>query len=55
MTNITTKLNWYMEIKDRVKTANAYHYHDEFYGYMVEFDVADEEEFNKVSEELGWM
>lgn len=54
MTNITTNANWYEEIKEKVATYNAYYYEENNRMY-VEFDVADEEEFNKVSEELGWM
>lgn len=49
---------WYEEIKDRVKTENPYFYTDEYSFFlekeMVEVDV-DEEEFIKVSEELGWI
>ena len=54
MTNITTIAIWYEEIKERVATYNAYYY-EENNRMFVEFDVADEKEFNKVSEELGWM
>lgn len=45
---------WYDEIKGLVKMENEYFYTSEVWGEEVEVDV-DEEEFNRVSEELGWM
>lgn len=45
---------WYEEIKDRVECTEVYFYTDKRYGEMAEFR-ADEEEFDKVSRELGWM
>ena len=48
---------WYEEIKDRVTTENPYFY-TETWGSdtreMVEVDV-NEEEFEAVSKELGWI
>ena len=47
--------NWYNQIKGLVKMENEYFEYNEVYGdYEVEVDV-DEEEFIKVSKELGWM
>ena len=58
MKNVAINRNWYNEIKDRVTTANPYFYTEEYGSYtnreMVEVDV-NEEEFEKVSAELGWM
>ena len=45
---------WYDEIKGLVKMENEYFYTSEVWGEEVEVNV-DEEEFNRVSEELGWM
>ena len=46
---------WYEEIKDRVECTEVYFYIDKKDGgEMAEFR-ADEEEFDKVSRELGWM
>ena len=53
MTNITVNKAWYEEIKERIETVNPYYYTENNREY-VEFDT-NEEEFNKVSEELGWM
>ena len=44
---------WYDEIKGLVKMENEYFYMGAF-GIEVEVDV-DEEEFERVSEELGWL
>jgi hypothetical protein len=54
MTNVAIPTEWYNEIKDLVKMENAYFYDDKVWGKGVEVDV-DEEEFNRVSKELGWM
>ena len=54
MTGMAIKREWYEEIKGLVTTENAYFYNDSVFGEMVEVDV-DEEQFNKVSSELGWM
>lgn len=54
MTGMAIKREWYEEIKGLVATENAYFYNDSVFGEMVEVDV-DEEQFNKVSRELGWM
>lgn len=54
MTGMAIKREWYEEIKGLVATENAYFYNDTVFGEMVEVDV-DEEQFNKVSRELGWM
>lgn len=54
MTSVAIRKEWYDEIKGLVATENAYFYDDRVWGEMVEVDV-DEEQFNKVSRELGWM
>jgi hypothetical protein len=58
MKSVAINRNWYNEIKDRVTTENPYFYTEEYGSYtnreMVEVDV-NEEEFEKVSAELGWM
>lgn len=53
MTSITVTKRWYDEIKDRVETVDPYFY-VECGTEKVEFDV-NEEEFDRVSKELGWM
>ena len=50
---VTINEAWYNDIKDSVKCANEYHYANEF-GNYVELDT-NEEEFNRVSTEKGWM
>ena len=54
MKNVSITKAWFEEIKNRVKHANAYEVTDGAYKGKIEVDV-DIEEFNKVSEELGWM
>jgi hypothetical protein len=54
MTCVAITKRWYDEIKGLVKMENEYFYVDEMWGEEVEVDV-DEEEFNRVSRELGWM
>lgn len=54
MANVAITKRWYDEIKGRVKMENEYFYTSEVWGEEVEVDV-DEEEFNRVSTELGWM
>ena len=56
MTCVAINVKWYNEIKNRVKTANPWFYKNDygFRTFMVEVDV-EEEEFNRVSTELGWM
>ena len=54
MTSVAINTEWYNEIKGLVKMENEYFYDSEIWGKGVEVDV-DEEEFNKVSKELGWM
>ena len=53
MTSYAVNKIWYNEIKERVNTVDPYHF-TECGIEMVEFDV-NEEEFIKVSTELGWM
>ena len=57
MTCVAINVDWYNQIKNRVKTENPWFYKTH-YGYrehfMVEVDV-EEEQFNAVSRELGWM
>ena len=46
---------WYNEIKDRVPHGEPFYYVDPFFKHLaVEVDI-NEELFNKVSTELGWM
>ena len=45
---------WFEEIKEEVKHENVYYYNDKIWGEMVEADF-DEEQFEKISEKLGWM
>ena len=54
MTCVAITKRWYDEIKGLVKMKNEYFYVDEMWGEEVEVDV-DEEEFNRVSKELGWI
>ena len=54
MTSVAITKNWYNQIKGLVKMENEYFYNSEVWGEEVEVDV-DEEEFNRVSKELGWM
>jgi hypothetical protein len=54
MTSVAITKNWYNQIKGLVKMENEYFYTSPVWGEEVEVDV-DEEEFNKVSRELGWM
>lgn len=55
MTSVAINKVWYNEIKELVKTTDAYFYNRSWDGReMVEVDV-DEEEFNRVSKELGWI
>ena len=50
---VTINETWYNDIKDSVECTNVYHYANEF-GNYVELDT-NEEEFNRVSTEKGWM
>lgn len=54
MINVAINKDWYNEIKELVNTANAYFYKDWDDIEMVEVDV-EEEEFNKISKDLGWI
>ena len=55
MTSYAIPLEWYNEIKDRVPHGEPYFYEDKAFGRTgVEVDV-DEDIFNQVSKELGWM
>ena len=54
ITSVAINKDWYNEIKELVNTADAYFYKDWDGREMVEVDV-DEEEFNRVSKELGWI
>ena len=55
MTSVAINRDWYNEIKELVKTVDAYFYNRSWDGReMVEVDV-EEEEFNRVSKELGWI
>ena len=53
MTNVTIPKTWYEEIKGKVKMENEYFYQSVM-GIDVEVDV-EEETFNRISTELGWM
>lgn len=57
MTCVAINVDWYNQIKDKVATENPWFYKTRYgYGehFMVEVDV-EEEQFNAVSRELGWM
>lgn len=51
---MATQRCWYEDIKSEVKCENEFFYNDEIFGECVEFD-ANEEEFERVSKEKGWM
>lgn len=53
MTGIAITRKWFDEIKNLVVVSDPYFYTENGTDY-VEFDT-NEEEFNKVSKELGWM
>lgn len=53
MTTIIISKSWYEEIKTLIVTENAYFF-TECGSDKVEVDV-EEEEFNRVSKELGWI
>ena len=51
---VAIRKEWYEEIKDKVLMMNPYEY--EYAGVlMVDVDVIDIDEFNRVSKDLGWM
>ena len=54
MTTVAINKKWYNEIKELVNTVDAYDYKGWDGREMVEVDV-EEEEFNRVSKELGWI
>ena len=54
MTSVAINKEWYNEIRELVNTADAYFYKGWDGREMVEVDV-EEEEFNRVSKELGWI
>lgn len=54
MKSVAITKTWYNAIKGLVKMENEYFYTSPVWGEEVEVDV-DEEEFDKVSRELGWM
>jgi hypothetical protein len=53
MKSYTIRKEWYEEIKNEVANADPYYYIENGTEY-VEVDL-DEEEFYRVSKELGWM
>ena len=54
MTSVAINKEWYNEIRELVNTADPYFYKGWDGREMVEVDV-DEEQFNRVSKELGWI
>lgn len=54
MTNVAINKDWYNEVKELINTADAYFYNDWSGREMVEVDV-EEEEFDRISKELGWI
>lgn len=54
MTSVAINREWFNEIKSMVEYKDEYYYTDASNRAMVEVDV-NEEQFNKVSKELGWM
>lgn len=53
MTTIAIRREWFEEVKNLVNYNDPYFYEDRG-TQMVELDV-NEEQFNEVSKELGWM
>lgn len=53
MTNFTVSKEWFEEIKGLIKVEDPYFY-TEYNTEKVEFDT-NEEEFYRVSKELGWL
>ena len=55
MISVAISERWFNEIKDRVPHGEPFHYTCSLYNQpAVEVDV-DEEAFNRVSKEKGWM
>ena len=56
MYSVTISREWYNELASRnVGMMNPYFYNDSLFGEHVEVDILNQQEFESISKELGWI